>query len=107
MCVSARQSQWAVAAKLLTIQLIAAVSSGIRLLNLLLAVTSHMKDDGHLERNHLAGAEGDAINAILAAAGHNMRHMARWLRLLFALLVAIVLNRIADHKINRVDGLLP
>ena len=40
-------------------------------------VIGHMKDDGLLERNHLAGADGDAINAILCAAGHNMRLLAR------------------------------
>lgn len=40
----------------------------------------HLKDDGHLERNHLAGTDGDAINAILSAAGHNLRLLARWLR---------------------------
>jgi len=42
-------------------------------------VIGHLKDDGHLERNHLAGAEGDAINAILCADGHNLRLLARWL----------------------------
>ncbi|MDP3674546.1 MAG: IS5/IS1182 family transposase, partial [Novosphingobium sp.] len=29
-------------------------------------------------RNHLKGAAGDAINAILAAAGHNMRLLIAW-----------------------------
>ena len=43
-------------------------------------VIGHLKDDGHLERNHLAGPGGDAINAILCAAGHNLRLLARWLR---------------------------
>lgn len=43
-------------------------------------VIGHLKDDGHLERNHLAGTDGDAINAILCAAGHNLRLLARWLR---------------------------
>jgi len=28
-------------------------------------VIGHMKEDGHLERNHLSGTVGDAINAIL------------------------------------------
>ncbi|MCP5036389.1 MAG: IS5 family transposase [Rhodobacteraceae bacterium] len=46
-------------------------------------IIGHLKDDGHLERNHLKGAEGDAINAILTAAGHNLRLLAKWLRLLF------------------------
>ena len=55
-------------------------------------VIGHLKADGLLERNHLAGPEGDAINAILCAAGHNMRLLARWIRLLFALLMAIRLN---------------
>jgi IS5 family transposase len=33
-------------------------------------------------RNHLAHAAGDAINAILAAAGYNFRRLINWLRLL-------------------------
>lgn len=42
-------------------------------------VIGHMKSDGLLDRSHLKGADGDAINAILAAAGHNLRLLARWL----------------------------
>ena len=60
-------------------------------------VIGHLKDDGHLERNPLAGPEGDAINAILCAAGHNMRLLARWLRFLFAVLLAIMLNRATEE----------
>jgi len=51
-------------------------------------VIGHMKSDGLLQRNHLAGATGDAINAILAAAGHNLRLLLAWLRLLCAWLLA-------------------
>ena len=47
-------------------------------------VIGHLKSDGLLERNHLAGAAGDAINAVLAAAGHNLRLLLAWLRLLCA-----------------------
>ena len=43
-------------------------------------VIGHLKGDGLLERNHLHGPDGDAINAILCAAGHNLRLLARWLR---------------------------
>ncbi len=64
-------------------------------------VIGHLKEDGHLERNRLAGADGDAINAILAAAGHNMRLLARWLRLFFALLVAIALSRQVTGQASR------
>jgi hypothetical protein len=33
-------------------------------------VIGHMKADGHLGRNVLAGAAGDAIHLVLAVAGH-------------------------------------
>ena len=51
-------------------------------------VIGHLKADGLLERNHLAGAIGDAINAVLAAAGHNLRLLAAWLRKLLCALIA-------------------
>ena len=47
-------------------------------------VIGHMKADGLLNRNFLLGAEGDAINAILAAVGHNLRLLRRWLARLIA-----------------------
>ena len=37
------------------------------------ATIGHMKTDGCLDRNVLKGQTGDAMNALLAAAGHNMR----------------------------------
>jgi transposase, IS5 family len=43
-------------------------------------VIGHLKSDGLLERNRLGGTRGDAINAILAAAGHNLRLLLAWLR---------------------------
>jgi transposase, IS5 family len=44
-------------------------------------VIGHMKDDGHLGRCFLKGSGGDAVNAILAATGHNLHLLARWLLL--------------------------
>jgi IS5 family transposase len=55
-------------------------------------VIGHLKEDGHLERNHLTGPEGDAINAILTAAGHNMRLLAAWIRLLFVWILCRLYN---------------
>jgi IS5 family transposase len=56
-------------------------------------VIGHTKSDGLLERNHLAGAHGDAINAVLTAAGHNMRLLIAWLAALWrALLTWIALD---------------
>ena len=57
-------------------------------------VIGHMKEDGHLGRNFLAGATGDAINVILAAAGHNLRLLRAWLiRLLASLLSILAISR--------------
>jgi transposase, IS5 family len=49
-------------------------------------VIGHTKMDGLLGRNFLLGADGDAINAVLAGAGHNLRLLRRWLAQLLALL---------------------
>jgi transposase, IS5 family len=46
----------------------------------------HMKADGLLGRNFLKGMQGDAINAILCGAGHNMRKILARLRALLCLL---------------------
>jgi IS5 family transposase len=43
-----------------------------------------MKSDGRLARNFLKGIEGDAMNALLCGAGHNMRKILKKLRLLCA-----------------------
>ena len=37
------------------------------------ATIGHMKTDGRLDRNFLLGHAGDAINALLVAAAHNLR----------------------------------
>ena len=51
-------------------------------------VIGHMKADGLLNRNFLLGADGDAINAILAAVGYNLRLLRRWLARLIAIWIA-------------------
>ncbi len=50
----------------------------------------HAKNDGRLGRNWLLGPDGDKINAILAAAGHNLRLVLNKLRLLFARILGVV-----------------
>ena len=60
----------------------------LRRRNAIEPVIGHLKSDGLVERNRLLGAHGDAINAILAAAGHNLRLLVAWLRALCALLWA-------------------
>jgi transposase, IS5 family len=47
-------------------------------------VIGHLKSDTRLSRNFLKGAGGDAINALLCAAAHNLRKILAKLRLLCA-----------------------
>jgi IS5 family transposase len=55
-------------------------------------VLGHMKTDGLLERNHLHGPQGDAVNAILCAVGHNCRLLLAWFRRLLARLIQLLLR---------------
>src|SRR5919112_1651274 len=52
----------------------------------------HMKADGRLGRNYLLGVAGDAMNALLVAAGQNLRLILNWLRLFIAWLLAALLG---------------
>jgi transposase, IS5 family len=52
----------------------------------------HMKADGRLGRNYLLGAAGDAMNALLVAAGHNLRRILNWLRLCVAWFLATLMG---------------
>ena len=53
-------------------------------------IIRHTKSGGFLERNRLAGARGDAINAVLVGAGHNIRLLLAWLRVLLSLRLALL-----------------
>jgi IS5 family transposase len=50
-------------------------------------VIGHIKAEHRMARNYLAGERGDAINAILAAAGYNFSLLLNWFRLLLWLLI--------------------
>ena len=39
----------------------------------------HLKSDNRMNRNYLTGRDGDKINALLAAAGYNLRKLLRWI----------------------------
>jgi len=57
-------------------------------------VIGHIKNEHRMERNYLAGTHGDAINAILAAAGYNFRLLLTWLRLILRLMLAMLFGAI-------------
>src|ERR1700728_3981151 len=60
-------------------------------------IIGHMKSDGHLGRCYLKGREGDAINVILTAVGHNLRRILAWLRVLLASIL-IALSQASHHS---------
>ena len=62
----------------------------------------HAKCDGRLGRNWLLGPDGDKINALLAAAGHNLRLILRRLALLFARILGAVVRILAARARIRV-----
>jgi IS5 family transposase len=43
-------------------------------------IIGHLKSDHRLNRCHLKGADGDAIHAVLCAAGYNIRWLLRMIR---------------------------
>lgn len=61
-------------------------------------VIGHMKSDGRMGRCYLKGAHGDAVNAILAAAGHNFRVVLAWLRALLRLILAALLAALGGRS---------
>jgi IS5 family transposase len=50
-------------------------------------VIGHIKAEHRMGRNYLAHATGDAINAVLAAAGYNFRRLLAWLAFLLSWLL--------------------
>jgi IS5 family transposase len=53
-------------------------------------VIGHAKNEHRMDRNYLAGRNGDANNAILAAVGYNFRRLIRWLRILLRLFLTML-----------------
>jgi IS5 family transposase len=51
-------------------------------------VIGHIKAEHRMGRNYLWHRQGDAINAVLAAAGYNFSLLLRWLRLLLRQILA-------------------
>src|SRR5271169_3208615 len=53
-------------------------------------VIGHTKNEHRMDCNYLAGRNGDANNAILAAAGYNFRRLIRWLSDFLRLFLAML-----------------
>jgi len=61
-----------------------AIKRKLKRRNAIEPVIGHLKSDGRLERNFLKGELGDAMNALLCGAGHNVRKILNQLRLFCA-----------------------
>jgi transposase, IS5 family len=68
----------------------AAIKRALRRRSAVEPVIGHLKGEHRMGRNHLVGSQGDAINAVLAAAGYNFRLLLRWLALLWAWITALL-----------------
>lgn len=83
-----------------------AIKKKLKRRNAVEPVIGHMKNDGRLGRNFLKGEVGDAINALLCGAGHNLRKILRQLALLLAriwrALQGSVQQQSSDHPQSQV-----
>lgn len=58
----------------------AAIKRKLKRRNAIEPIIGHLKSDGRLARNFLKGTLGDAMNALLCGAGHNLRKILSQLR---------------------------
>lgn len=56
-------------------------------------VIGHIKSEHRMARNYLAHTQGDALNAILAAAGYNFSLLLNWLRTILLLMILALYRR--------------
>jgi len=64
----------------------------------------HLMSDGLLGRNFIKGTQGDAINAILCGAGHNLRKIMARIRALLCLLTRQA-RRALNALLGAIEGL--
>lgn len=55
-------------------------------------VIGHIKAEHRMGTNYLGGAQGDAVNAILAVAGYNFSLLIKWFREILSCLFALLIN---------------
>jgi transposase, IS5 family len=61
-------------------------------------VIGHCKEDHRMDRNFLAHRDGDAINAVLAAAGYNFRRLLAWLAFVLRLFLKALMPEPAPQN---------
>ncbi len=63
-------------------------------------VIGHLKSDCRLERNYLQGEEGNAINAVLSAAGYNFRKLLKAISLFFEFILYMLQNKFYSSEVR-------
>jgi len=63
-------------------------------------VIGHIKNEHRMGRNYLAHQQGDAVNAILAAAGYNFRLLLNWLRLLLRGILVCLFDHMRSRRLR-------
>ena len=61
-------------------------------------VIGHTKNEHRMDRNYLAGTEGDCANAVLAGAGYNFSLLLNWLRDFLRQILAALLATTQSHN---------
>ena len=61
-------------------------------------VIGHIKNGHRMDRNYLAGTQGDAINAILPPLAYNFRLPATWLRLILRRSLLVLFGRVRPQS---------
>ena len=81
--------------------LTAAIKRAFRRRSAVEPVIGHLKSEHRMNRNHLAGIHGDAVNAVLAAAGYNFRLLLLWISILcawFSAAFTAATPRLPEHQ---------
>jgi len=60
-------------------------------------VIGHTKNEHRMDRNYLHHSDGDANNAVLAAAGYNFSLLLRWLKFLLRMILAALAGPMLDQ----------
>lgn len=77
-----------------------AIKKKLKRRNAVEPVIGHMKTDGRLGRNFLKDTQGDAMNALLCGAGHNLRKILRRMALLRARILECLQRFIQKQTAN-------
>ena len=70
-------------------------------------IIGHLKDDHRMNRNHYRGQQGDAANALLSAAGINLRKLLAFFLRLFSRVLFALQRAAARHHFTAPARAMP